>query len=198
MPPHSVEIMMLDYLVNARRVDDNGSVALAKAAEITLDTGLSDRPDAFNPAELFLASIAACMIKGIERVVPLLKFELRGVEVKLRAIRQDSPPKIVSVEYEIIVDTDEEDRRLELLHGNVRKYGTISNTVAEATKLEGILRRRVTVSSDEAAEHQAEIERVAEISRKQLDGIPAPGTDVFDEGRKPWRRLNRGLSRAYR
>ncbi len=31
--------------------------------------------------ELFLAAIAACMIKGIERVAPLIHFKFRGVEV---------------------------------------------------------------------------------------------------------------------
>jgi hypothetical protein len=36
------------------------------------------------------------MIKGIERVTPMLQFELRGVEVKLRGVRQDSPPKMAS------------------------------------------------------------------------------------------------------
>lgn len=82
------------------------------------------------------------MIKGIERVTPMIKFDLRGVEVKLHGIRQDSPPKMVSIDYELIVDTDETDQRLELLHTNVRKYGTISNTVAVATKLEGVIRRR--------------------------------------------------------
>ena len=132
---------MLEYRVKARRVDALGSVATTKAAEIVLDTALDGRPDAFNPAELFLAAIAACMIKGIERVTPILDFKLRGVEVHLHAVRQDSPPKIVSVDYELIVDTDENDRRLELLHINVRKYGTISNTVAAATKLEGVIRR---------------------------------------------------------
>jgi hypothetical protein len=44
---------------------------------------------------------------------------------------------MVPVDYELIVDTDESDRRLELLHMNVRKYGTISNTVAAATVLTG-------------------------------------------------------------
>lgn len=133
---------MLEYSVEARRIDSHGSLATTKQAKITLDTDVSGRPDAFNPAELFLAAIAACMIKGIERVTPMLKFELRGVEVKLHGVRQDSPPKIISVNYAIIVDTDEEDRRLDLLHTNVRKFGTISNTVAEATKLEGVIRRK--------------------------------------------------------
>ena len=133
---------MLEYRVGARRIDSHGSVASTKEAEIILDTDVGGRPDAFNPAELFLAAIAACMIKGIERVTPMIKFDLRGVEVKLHGIRQDSPPKMVSVDYELIVDTDETDQRLELLHTNVRKYGTISNTVAAATKLEGVIRRR--------------------------------------------------------
>jgi uncharacterized OsmC-like protein len=131
----------LEYSVTARRVDAHGSLATTKEAEIVLDTAMAGRWDAFNPAELFLAAIAACMIKGIERVTPMLKFRLNGVEVRLHGVRQDAPPRMVSVDYEIIVDTDESDQRLELLHTNVRKYGTISNTVAEATRLEGVIRR---------------------------------------------------------
>ncbi|MGY2896414.1 OsmC family protein [Deinococcus sp. UYEF24] len=138
---------LLTYDVSARRVDAHGSLASTKEAEIVLDTDLSGRPDAFNPAELFLASIAACMIKGIERVTPKLNFSLRGVEVRLHGVRQDSPPRMVSIDYELIVDTDESDQRLELLHTNVRKYGTISNTVAEAVKLEGSIRKKSSLGS---------------------------------------------------
>jgi uncharacterized OsmC-like protein len=173
---------MLNYSVKARRVDDRGSFATTKAAEIVLDTSLAGRVDAFNPAELFLASIGACMIKGIERVAPLLKFDFREVEVKLRATRQDTPPKLVSIDYEIIVDTDEDDRRLELLHSNVRKYGTISNTVSAATKLAGTLRRKLPPTLADVEEHQVEIERVAAFTRIQLDAVPAPGADVLHEG----------------
>ena len=133
---------MLTYDISARRVDSHGGLAQTKQAQIMLDTDMNGRPDAFNPAELFLAAIAACMIKGIERVTPMLKFELRGVDVRLHGERQDSPPKMVSVTYELVVDTDESDQRLELLHKNVRKYGTVSNTVAEATRLSGTIRRK--------------------------------------------------------
>lgn len=128
---------MLEYAVQARRIDAHGSEATTKDATIVLDTDVKGRPDAFNPAELLLASVAACMIKGIERVAPMLQFDLSGVEVKLRAVRQDSPPKIVSIDYDLIVDTPESDQRLELLHTNVRKYGTIFNTVSAATALNG-------------------------------------------------------------
>lgn len=131
----------LEYRVSARRIDGHGSVARCKDAEIVLDTDVAGRSDAFNPAELLLGSLAACMIKGIERVAPMIRFDLRGVEVKLRGVRQDSPPRMISIDYELIVDTDEDDRRLELLHANVRKYGTVSNTIAAAVRLEGVLRR---------------------------------------------------------
>ena len=133
---------MLEYSVTARRIDEHGSEATTKEARIALDTDTKGRADAFNPAELFLASIAACLIKGAERVAPMINFRLRGAEIKLHATRQDSPPKILSVEYDLVVDTDENDHRLELLHTNIRKYGTISNTVAAAIELQGKIRRR--------------------------------------------------------
>jgi uncharacterized OsmC-like protein len=138
---------MLEYKVTARRTDAHGSLAHCKDAELILDTDVSGRPDAFNPAELLLAAVAACMIKGIERVTPMLNFKHRGVEVKLHGVRQDSPPLMVSIDYELIVDTDEDDHRLELLHTNVRKFGTISNTVAAATKLEGRIVRAAKSSA---------------------------------------------------
>ncbi|MDP1646539.1 MAG: OsmC family protein [Thiobacillus sp.] len=131
------------FHVETRRLDAHGSLARCKAAEITLDTDLAGNPDAFNPAELLLAALSACMIKGIERVTPLLGFSLRGVEVRVDGVRQDVPPKMESITYEIIVDNDEPDRRLELLHDNVRKCGTVFNTVTAGTQLSGVLRRAI-------------------------------------------------------
>ncbi len=128
---------MLEYDVVAKRIDAHGSAAHCKDTEIILDTDVNGRADAFNPAELLLAAIAACMIKGIERIAPMNHFTYRGVQVRLHGVRQDSPPFMASITYELIVDTDEDDRRLELMHTNVRKFGTVSNTVAAATKLEG-------------------------------------------------------------
>lgn len=134
---------MLEYEVIARRIDAHGSLAVCKDAEIVIDTALDGRRDAFNPAELFLASIAACMLKGIERVSPIIHFEFLAAEVHLKAVRQDVPPRIVSIDYELLIDTSESDQRLELLHSNVRKYGTIFNTIVDAANLRGVLRRKL-------------------------------------------------------
>ena len=68
-----------EYQVTAQRVDAASGLAHCKDARIVLDTALPGRADAFNPAELFLAAIAGCMIKGIERVTPMLKFRFQGV-----------------------------------------------------------------------------------------------------------------------
>jgi uncharacterized OsmC-like protein len=133
---------MLEYQVEARRIDAHGSLARCKDAEVTLDTDVGGRPDAFNPAELLLAAMAACMIKGIERVTPMLHFRLRGVDVALRGLRQDTPPKMARIEYVLTVDTDEDDQRLALLHENVKRYGTVFNTLAAGADLTGEIRRR--------------------------------------------------------
>lgn len=134
---------MLEYRVSAKRLDDTGSEAMAGGASIILDTGMAGRPDALNPAELLLASLAACMIKGAERVAPMIKFDLSGLQVSLQGQRQDSPPKMLAITYELVVDTSETDERIELLHKNIRKYGTISNTLDAALDLSGTIRRKL-------------------------------------------------------
>ncbi len=131
----------LTYRVTSRRLGLHGSRAHCRGAEIDLDTDINGRDDAFNPAELLLAALSACMIKGIERVAPILRFQYRTVEVRVLGVRQDSPPRLEKIDYEILIDTDESDHRLELLHGNVKKFGTVFNTVAPCTMLSGVLKR---------------------------------------------------------
>ena len=132
----------MEFDVVAYRLDSHASEARCKQAAIALDTDVAGNAQAFNPVELLLAALSACMIKGIERVTPILKFKWRGVEVKVHAVRRDVPPSLQSIDYEIVVDTDEPDRRLDLLHDNVRKYGTVFNTIAPGTRLSGVLHRK--------------------------------------------------------
>jgi len=132
----------MTFSVQTRRVDSHGSEATCKSASITLDTDLAGRTDAFNPAELVLAALSACIVKSIERVTPILRFEHRGLEVRVHGVRQDVPPRLESIDYEILIDTDESDHRLNLLHDNVRKFGTVFNTIAPGTELGGRILRR--------------------------------------------------------
>lgn len=73
----------------------------------------------------------------------MIKFDLTGMAVSLQGIRQDAPPKMLSISNEIEVATDESDARLDLLPKNIRKYGTISNTPDSAPPLSGTIRRQL-------------------------------------------------------
>lgn len=138
--------LKMQFDVVSVRLSAHASESHCKQAKITLDTDLAGNAQAFNPAELLLAALSACMIKSIERVTPNLKFEVGGVEVRVHGVRQDVPPRLESIRYEIVVDTNEPDRRLDLLHENVRKDGTVFNTVAPGTELAGVLRRKIQSS----------------------------------------------------
>lgn len=58
---------MQSYTMSATRLDGHGTRMNCKAAELVADTDPAGRADAFNPAELLLAAVAACMMKGIVR-----------------------------------------------------------------------------------------------------------------------------------
>jgi uncharacterized OsmC-like protein len=132
---------MLSYDVRLDRLDAHGAQARCKSACIAIDSALDGRTDAFNPAELLLAAVGACMLKNIERIAPILKFSYRGVHIALHGERQDAPPKMQRIGYRIVVDTEEDDHRLDLLHRNVQQYGTVFNTVSGGTHLEGTIER---------------------------------------------------------
>lgn len=131
----------MQYEVTARRLDATASLATSHGTEVRLGTDMAGSKDALNPVELLLSALAACMIKGAERVLPTLKFQLDGMTVALEADRQDAPPKLTAIRYQITVTTAENDARLDLLHRNILKYGTISNTLTAAVPLTGTIRR---------------------------------------------------------
>lgn len=135
---------MLDYTIRAYRTAPANATAESDRAEwasLMLDVDPGGRTDAFNPAELLLTALAACLLKGIERAIPMLKFVMRSAEVRVRGVRQDSPPRMVRVDYELAVDTDESDARLALLHRNLQKFGTVYNTLAGTVEVTGTIRR---------------------------------------------------------
>lgn len=144
----------LDYFVTSTFTNGKGQ-AFCKDAAIPLDAALEGRSDAFNPAELLLAALSACMTKGTLRAAKLNNFDIRRVEVRLKGTRQDAPPRMARIEYELLVDTDEPDRRLNLIHQNVLKFGTVTSTVAAGTELTG---------------------RISRLTRKDAAGTTAVGT----------------------
>jgi uncharacterized OsmC-like protein len=112
------------------------------ATDVKADTGsISDgvRP---GPAELLCASLAACLLKNIERYSEMLPFEYESAAVEVVAERQDWPPRMTTMRYRIEIATNEPQHRVDLLHRNIRKYGTITNTLAAACDLTGVMLAR--------------------------------------------------------
>ncbi|TGM16707.1 OsmC family peroxiredoxin [Leptospira selangorensis] len=132
----------MTFHVESVRIDSHSSISKCKNAKIILDTDILGNADAFNPAELLLSALSACIIKGLERTVPILQFQLNSIEVIVDGVRQDVPPRMESIFYKVIVDSEESEQRLNLLHENVKKYGTVFNTIAPGTNLSGVLVRR--------------------------------------------------------
>jgi uncharacterized OsmC-like protein len=131
----------LSFEIAAKRLDDRSSQITAQDVELVIDSGVEPRPDALSPIELLLAAQAACFLKGIERLSPTLNFRFSDVRVRLEAIRPLNEAKIESLKYLIEIATDESDERLALMHKNLKKHGTIYNTISHGTHMAGELVR---------------------------------------------------------
>ena len=91
------------------------------------------------PADILCAALSACILKNVERFSHLLSFRYESASIEVCAERDEPPPRIVSMRYSLRVVTDEPPQRIELLHRNIRKYGTITNTLAAACELSGTI-----------------------------------------------------------
>lgn len=89
------------------------------------------------PADILSAALCACILKNVERFSHLLPFKYESATVNVFAEREEPPPRIVRVRYELRIVTNEPAERVELLHRNIRKFGTITNTLAKACELSG-------------------------------------------------------------
>lgn len=91
------------------------------------------------PADVLSAALCACILKNVERFSRMLPFRYESASVEVTADREEPPPRIVRVSYHLRVVTDEPPARLDLLHKNIRKFGTITNTLAAACELTGTI-----------------------------------------------------------
>ena len=127
------------YEVHARSLGGGRAEVDAGTATVPLDTSWAIEPSGLpGPAELLAAAFAACLLKNVERASQLVPpFRYSHAEVDVVARRQDAPPKFVAIDYEPRLVTDEPQRRVELLHRNLREYGTVYNTLAAVCAVDG-------------------------------------------------------------
>ncbi len=122
-----------------------GGPAQIRAANetIPLDAGWATPPTgAPGPAELLAGAFAACLVKNVARAGHLLNFGYTDATATVVARRQDSPPKFVEISYLVELTTEESQHRIELLHANLRKFGTVYNTLAAVCDVHGTVTAR--------------------------------------------------------
>ena len=121
---------MLEYTIRAYR----GTPAIATAecdraewASVSLDVDPAGRSDAFNPAELLLTALATASSRASSALLRCSSSRFGVPRCESTGYVQDSPPRMVRVDYELAVDTQESDDRLALLHRNLQSSGPLQH-----------------------------------------------------------------------
>jgi len=132
---------IMTYQVTARVVGPGVSrgVITGKSGEITFDSSAGQSPELPGPADLLVTAFAACILKNVERMSTLQHFTYAGASIVVTAEREERPPRIARIAYRLTIETDEPDRKMELLHHNIARQGTIYNTLARACEVTGEL-----------------------------------------------------------
>lgn len=127
---------------------DAASSTLQSGDAIALDTRWQpDTPSTHpGPAELLAGAFAACLLKNVARSSAMLPFAYESADVTVTLHRQDAPPRFTALEYTLHLVTPEPAHRVELLHRNLQKFGTVYNTIAAVCEVSG----SVTSSAPEA------------------------------------------------
>ncbi|NBM17881.1 OsmC family protein [Streptomyces sp. GC420] len=126
------------YRVRARTTPTDGTLVEAADRSIPVDASWDRPPSGLpGPADLLASALAACLLKNLNRSARLLPFRYSSAEVEVTARRQDTPPRFTALTYELRLVTDEPQRRIDLLHRNLRGFGTVYNTLASACDVGG-------------------------------------------------------------
>ena len=130
---------MLEYQIIAQVKSGGEAQAEASHSSINFDA-TSGRHDTLpNPAELLLTSLAACMLKNVQRYSEILNIPYRKAKVRIHGERNDNPPYMKTIHYTLEVDTDADDQKIDNWHKNILKFGTITNTLKLACEVTGAM-----------------------------------------------------------
>lgn len=132
---------MLEYKITANAIPPGTATAKANQSEIQFDASSGRDDELPNPAELLLTSLAACMLKNVQRYSEILKIHYHKARVSIHGVRNDNPPYMKTIRYILEVDTDADERKIDNWHKNILKFGTITNTLKRACEVTGEIKK---------------------------------------------------------
>lgn len=131
----------MNYSVNASISAIKDAQVLIKDSEISFGISPDTEASLPNPAELFLGSLSACILKNVARFSVMMKFEYTKAELTINAVRLDKPPRMDEIQYELVVYSQDESLNIDLLQKNIEKFGTIYNTVKLCCSISGTVKK---------------------------------------------------------
>lgn len=130
----------MDYSVKATSFPQEDAEIDIKTSKIAFGTTTKTADVLPNPAELFLGSFAACVLKNVARFANMMKFQYQKAQIDVKATRLDKPPRMEHINYVLTIYSNDEKLNVQLLKKNIEKFGTIYNTVKLACKISGSIK----------------------------------------------------------
>jgi len=127
----------MQYSIKASSSSKNDGSISIKQSKFIFGTTPKSADNLANPAELFLGSLSACILKGVERFSKFMNFEYSHAEISVSATRLEKPPRMDEIKYELKIYSEDEKLNISLLKKNIEKFGTIFNTVASSCTIIG-------------------------------------------------------------
>ena len=131
----------MKYFSKAESSSKNNATIKIKDSEIVFGTTPESAESLPNPAELFLGSFSACILKNVERFSVIMNFEYSHAEILVEATRLEKPPRMDEINYELKVYSQDSNLNIELLKKNIEKFGTIFNTVKSSCSVIGEVKK---------------------------------------------------------
>ena len=130
----------MDYQIKASSISNNDAVVHIKQSNLDFGTTSKTAKTLPNPAELFLSSFAACILKNVERFSGMMKFTYTKATLEVNATRLENPPRMDNIVYDLTIYTHDKKLNSNLLNKNIEKFGTIYNTVKLSSSISGTIR----------------------------------------------------------
>jgi uncharacterized OsmC-like protein len=89
---------------------------------------------------LLISAFAACCLKNVQRFSEMMHFSYDRAEISVTAERQDKPPMISRIDFQIELISADTAINEDLLLRNIQKFGTIYNTLNAVCLIEGTLK----------------------------------------------------------
>ncbi|WP_299339507.1 OsmC family protein [uncultured Psychroserpens sp.] len=131
----------MEYFSKASSSSKNNASIKIKESEIIFGITPESSDNLPNPAELFLGSFSACILKNVERFSILMNFEYSNAELIVNATRLEKPPRMDKLNYELKIYSQDNNLNIDLLKKNIEKFGTIFNTVKASCNINGEIKK---------------------------------------------------------